>query len=49
MLRHDLVYHTPDDAAASKANLSKVKSELEGKKLESFDEGELQKVLLTHY
>ena len=47
LLRHDLVYHLPDSASVSKATVNKMKSELEGKKLESFDEEELQKVLPT--
>ena len=45
MLKHDLVYHTPDAASISKATLNKVKSELEGTKPERFDEEELKKVL----
>lgn len=43
MLKHDLVYHTPDAASISKATLNKVKSELEGTKPERFDEEELKK------
>ena len=45
MLRHDLVYHTPDGASISKTTLNKVKSEMEGTKPEAFDEEELKKVL----
>ena len=44
MLRHDLVYHTPDGASISKSTLNKVKSEMEGTKPEAFDEEELKKV-----